>query len=77
MTLQEISLEYAETARQLSALLRTLRQRLRSATDPEEAWRLRQRIATLSQILTQTRELCQLTAHYYERGFWRNEKYTL
>ena len=23
------------------------------------------------------RELAQLTAHYYERGYWRNEKYTL
>lgn len=77
MTLQEMSREYAASAQLLSAHLRVLRAKLRQSTDSEESWRLRQRIAVLSGVLTQTRELAQLTAHYYERGFWRNEKYTL
>lgn len=77
VTLQEMSREYVASAQLLSARLRVLRAKLRQSTDPEEIWRLRQRIAVLSEVLTQTRELAQLTAHYYERGFWRNEKYTL
>jgi hypothetical protein len=28
-------------------------------------------------MLTQMNELAELTAHYYERGYWRNAKYTL
>ena len=38
---------------------------------------LRHEIALLSGIMTQCRELAELTAHYYERGFYRDEKYTL
>lgn len=77
MTLAEMSLEYALSARRLSACLRPLRARLRVSEDPEERFQLKQRILVLTQVLTQTRELAELTAHYYERGFWRNEKYTL
>ena len=46
-------------------------------TDPEELWRLRHRMAVLTPILTQLNELAELTAHYYERGYWRSEKYTV
>ena len=77
MTLLEMSVEYAASARKLSAALRPLRARYRSSVDPEERFFLKQKIAVLTQVLTQTRELAQLTAHYYERGYWHNEKYTL
>lgn len=77
MTLQEMSREYEVSAKLLSAKLRVLRTRLRQSSDPEECWQLRQRIAVLAEVLTQTKELSRLMAHYYERGFWRNEKYTL
>lgn len=77
MTMAELSAEYRATARQLSDILRPLRRQLRECTDSEERFSLKQRISVLTQILTQTRELAQLTEHYYERGFWHNEKYTL
>ena len=31
----------------------------------------------LQQLLRQSHELADLTGHYYERGYYRNEKYTL
>ena len=45
--------------------------------DPETAWHLQRRIGELTELLRQTNELEALTAHYYERGYTRNEKYTL
>lgn len=77
MSLQEMALEYEASARLLSARLRLLRAQLRLCADREECWQLRHRIRILSEVLTQTRELSRLMAHYYERGCWRNEKYTL
>ena len=77
MTLREMSACYEASAAVLSGILRELRARLRSSRDEAERFTLRCRIGVLSEVLTQTRELAQLTAHYYERGYWRNEKYTL
>ena len=77
MTLREMAAEYRETAARLSALLRPLRAELRACSDPDERLRLRQRIYVLTTVLTQTNELADLTERYYERGYWRNEKYTL
>ena len=37
---------------------------------------LKNRIAQMAPILTQLNELADLTEHYYDRGYWRNEKYT-
>ena len=37
---------------------------------------LKTRIAQMTPILTQLNELADLTEHYYERGYWRSEKYT-
>ena len=77
MTLREMSARYAESAAMLSRLLKELRAGLRACPDEDERLRLRFRIGVLSEVLTQTRELAELTAHYYDRGFWHNEKYTL
>ncbi len=77
MTLQELSREYEAAARPLRLRLRQLRQALQQTEDPEERWRLQRRIGELTPILTQMNELAELTAHYYERGYRRNEKYTL
>ena len=43
----------------------------------EERLRLTRRILALEQLLRQSRELAELTQHYYERGYHRSEKYTL
>lgn len=77
MKLAELSGGYLSTALLLRERLRTLRQRLRAADCPAERAALRHSIAVLSEIQTQCYELAELTAHYYERGFYRNEKYTL
>ena len=77
MTLQELSKYYEEAAVPLRRRLRELRYLLAEATDPEEIWHIKRRIAELTPMLTQMNELAELTAHYYERGYYRNEKYTL
>ena len=77
MTLEELSLTYRAAAVPLRARLQELRRMLENAEDPEEMFRIRRRIAELTPMLTQVNELAELTAHYYERGYWRSEKYTL
>jgi len=77
MTLAELSACYEAAAVPLRARLSQLRRALGEATDPEEIWHLQRRIAELTPMLTQMNELAELTAHYYDRGYYRNEKYTL
>lgn len=77
MTLQEMSRSYREAAEPLRCRLRQLRQMLAKAEDPEEIWHIRRRIAELTPMLTQMNELAELTEHYYERGYYRSEKYIL
>ena len=77
MTMTELSRSYEEAAVLLRNRLRYLRQTLAASRDPEEVWHLKRRIAELTPILTQMNELTELTAHYYDRGYWRNEKYTV
>ncbi len=77
MTLRELSVCYEEAAVPLRSRLRQLRQELARTDDPEEIWHLKRRIAELTPILTQMNELAELTAHYYDRGYYRSEKYTV
>lgn len=77
MALQEMSREYEKSAALLRARLRQLRQALAVTEDPEDIWHLKRRIAELTPMLTQMNELAELTAHYYERGYYRSAKYTL
>ena len=77
MTLEELSRCYEEAAVPLRNRLRELRYLLAETTDPEEIWHIKRRIAELTPMLTQMNELAELTAHYYDRGYYRSEKYTL
>ena len=77
MTLKELSMGYREAGAMLSARLHLLRQRKKTTADQEELWHIQREIAELTPILTQMNELAELTEHYYEKGYWRNEKYTL
>ena len=77
MTLAELSLCYEAAAVPLRSRLRELRIALSHTEDPEEIWHLKRRIGELTPMLTQMNELAELTAHYYERGYYRSEKYTL
>lgn len=77
MTLKEISVCYREAAALLRYRLAVLRKELEQAETPEEVWHIKRRIAELTPILTEMNELAELTEHYYDRGYRRNEKYTL
>ena len=77
MTLKELSAVYDYSASLLRRRIRYLRRELNMTEDPEERWHLKHRIAELTPILTQMNELADLTAHYYDRGYWRDEKYTV
>lgn len=77
LSLGQISRGYREAAQPLRSRLRELRQMLARAEDPEEIWHIKRRIAELTPMLTQMNELADLTEHYYDRGYWRGEKYTL
>lgn len=77
MTLAQISKDYEASAALLSKRLYLLRKMLAREEDPEAVWQLQRRIAVLTPMLTQMNELAELTARYYERGYHRNEKYTL
>lgn len=77
MTLAELSLCYEEAAAPLRVRLRELRYMLAAAEDPEEVFHIKRRIGELTPMLTQMNELAELTAHYYDRGYYRSEKYTL
>ena len=77
MTLAELSKCYEAAAVPLRARLRELRLALEKTDDPEEIFHLKRRINELSPMLTQMNELAELTAHYYDRGYYRSEKYTL
>ena len=77
MTLAELSADYEESARLLRQRMKQLRKDMKTTNDPEEKWHLERRMAALTPILTQMNELAELTAHYYDRGYWRNEKYTV
>lgn len=77
MALQDLSKDYEAAAALLRARLRLLRQMLAAATDPEDIFHIKRRIAELTPMLTEMNELAELTARYYERGYYRNAKYTL
>ena len=77
MTLLEMSKDYEAAAVPLRKRLHQLRTQLKDTDDPDERWRLKRRIGELTPMLTQMNELAELTARYYERGYYRNEKYTV
>lgn len=77
MTLKELSVEYRRAAAPLRRRLHELRQAEKQETDPEQLFWLKRRMLVLSQMLQQMNELAELCDRYYERGYYRNEKYRL
>lgn len=77
MTLLEMSKDYEAAAMLLRDRLRQLRQLLKETDDPDQIWHLKRRIAELTPMLTQMNDLAELTARYYEKGYYRNERYTV
>ena len=77
MKLCELSRGYLETAALLKNRLHNVRKALKLEEDPEERAAMRHELAELGAILTQCYDLAELTKRYYERGYKRNDKYTL
>ena len=77
MRLQELSEVYLYSALLLRQRLSQLRRELRRCGRAEDRAALRHRIAALAAMQEQCYELAELTAHYYEGGFYRNKRYTL
>lgn len=77
MTIEEMAVEYRAQAQRLRERLRELDQGARSAGSKSERDRLYLRRRTLEPIWRETRDLAVLLEHYYERGYRRNERYTL
>lgn len=77
MKLSELALSYRSAAAAIGGRIRELRRALARTDDPVEAARLRRRMRELAPLLRQTRELAELMEHYYERGYYRNERYRI
>ena len=77
MTLLEMSAEYTSSADAIRNRIRELQEAERMLTDEEGSRRLRLRIAALTPLLREARELAGVTAHYYDRSYHKYEKYSL
>ena len=67
--------ERGESAQLLRVRISELRRRKKMTQDAQELFWLERRMAALAPMLRQMNELAELTAHYYERGYDRNEGY--
>ena len=77
MTLYQMSFVYREDAVRFRMRITALRQKARAARTKEGAQQITRRIADLQMLARQSRELAELTQHYYERGYYCDERYTL
>ena len=77
MTLAEMSGLYTESAAAIRQRIAELRRSAREQDSEEESRALRRRIADLTPLLQETRELAALTARYYDRSYHRHERYTI
>ena len=77
MTLRELSAQYERSAQLLRVRISELRRRKKMTQDAQELFWLERRMAALAPMLRQMNELADLTEHYYERSYWRDEKYRL
>lgn len=77
MTLLQLSEEYACSAELLSRRIAQLRELERETEDAQQRFRLHRRILDLQPMLRQCRQLRRLTAHYYDRSYYRDERFTV
>lgn len=77
MLLSEMSLEYKKSHLAFNARIKELQAAAKAETSPRKAAVLQSRIRDLEPLRREARELAELTARYYKRGYYRNEKYTL
>lgn len=76
MTLMQLSKQYRLTAKLLHARMRQLEAASETAGEGE-AFTLQARVRVLAAMHREAVELAVLTQRYYEKGYYRNGKYTL
>lgn len=78
MTMKELAVEYRESAALLKARVGALQERLGAPGLREmDKLRLRGRICTLQSMYRDVTEAAVVMEHYYDRGYRRNERYTI
>ena len=77
MSLEELAKDYRAAAAPIRLRLRQLRQAKKQTQDREELFWIARRTAVLTTMLHELNELSELLEHYYEGGYYRNEKYRL
>ena len=77
MLLSEMSLEYKKSHLAFKARMKELRAAAKAEPDPKKAAAVLARVRDLEPLRKEAKDLAELTARYYERGYYRNEKYTL
>ena len=77
MTLQQLSYQYQQEAQALYQRIAFLRQAQAQCDSREGAEHLQRRIRELEPLHRESRQLAELTARYYDRGYRRNAKYTI
>lgn len=73
----ELSVEYRQETEQLRARILELQLLWSQCQSAPARCALEQRIRMLSSMRKDTRDIALLCEHYYERGYHRNEKYTV
>lgn len=77
MKLKDMSYMYEVDACIFRERISELRARMKGTADPVEQAKCKRRIADLQVLVRQSRELAVLTRRYYERGYHKDEGYTL
>ena len=76
-TLAELGEEYLAASVRLRLGIERLEARLATLERTEERLALEHDLRLLRQMQRETREVGEFVRHYYERGYYRNRKYTL
>lgn len=77
MLLSEMSLEYKRAQLTFHARSSLMRAEARTEPNPRRVAALQARVKDLEPLCREARELAELTGRYYERGYYKNEKYSL
>lgn len=76
MKMNQLSLEYQKSSEALKARIMELRELEAKMECSRDLALLRQRIRALERMNREARELAVLMRRYYDRGYYRNGKYT-
>ena len=77
MTMKEMAPLCRKQAEALRAHIRALREERQAARSDEAREELSERIMVLYPLVREMEDLAEHLEHYYDRGYSRNEKYTI